>query len=94
MADLDMTQAYYSVQTLYFAQRKILSSKFNIIETVEELRFKAIERYITIVEKSIALIQAYNESADKEVQAKVVDIRKNILIKIVASDNFSLNQLS
>ena len=62
-----MTQAFYSMQTLYFAQRKILSTKFNVTESVEEVRFKAIDRYLTILEKSIALIQVYNESPDAEV---------------------------
>ena len=55
------------MQTLYFAQRKILSTKFNVTESVEEVRFKAIDRYLTILEKSIALIQVYNESPDAEV---------------------------
>ena len=36
---------------------KVMSSRFQVTETFDETRFKSVERYITIIEKSIALMQ-------------------------------------
>lgn len=45
------------MQTLLFAMNRVMSSRFQVTETIEEARFKTVERYITIIEKSIALMQ-------------------------------------
>lgn len=55
-----MTQEFHSLQTLYLAQIKILTTKFDLKESIEEGRAKVLERYFSIIEKGIELQETFN----------------------------------
>lgn len=96
LADLEILQSYHSLQTLHFAQQKILSSKFHATESIEQVKSRTLEKYLQIIEKATLQLQAQSELLrdSNDESKRPFSIVKDILCKIVASDNFSQHVLS